>query len=292
MEYIRGPPDSIPNMICYFNGRFLPKEDIRISPDDRGFLFGDGVYEVICSYGGRLFKDHEHVHRLRHSLQEMSMVVPDVDDLTNVGLELLERNGMQSSFATIYIQITRGVAPRRHAFPDAGTAPTVFVAVYPYHLPTDKWDQGVTTILHPDLRWSRCDIKTTAIVPNILANQKAAESGSYEAVLVRDGVVTEGTHTSFGAVFDGTLWTHPLTQHLLPGITRSIVLALCRSESIPVREEPVPVERLQKASEMILFATTIAVTSIVQMDGRLVGSGKPGPVARRLLACFRRAAHI
>ena len=279
-------------MICYLNGRFLPKEDVRISPDDRGFLFGDGVYEVICSYGGRLFKEHEHMHRLKNSLREMRISVPDVDDLINVGLELLERNGMASSFSTLYFQISRGVAPRRHSFPDPGTSPTVYVAVYPYQLPVDKWDNGVATILHPDFRWSRCDIKTVALVPNILANQKAAESGAYEAILVREGFITEGTHTSFGAVFDGTLWTHPLTQHLLPGITRSIVLGLCRAEGIHAREESVSVDRLPQASEMMLFATTLAVTPIVRWDDRTVGNGKPGPVARKLLAAFRRLANI
>jgi D-alanine transaminase len=279
-------------MICYFNGRFMQKEDVRVSPDDRGFLFGDGVYEVICSYGGRLFKEHEHMRRLHHSLAEMRITLPDVDDLINVGLELLERNGMQSSYATLYFQITRGAAPRRHAFPDVGTPPTVYVTAAPYELPMDKWNNGVTAILQPDLRWSRCDIKTISLVPNILANQKAMEAGAYEALLVRDGYVTEGTHTSFGAVIEKTLWTHPLTQHLLPGITRSIVLNLCRSEGIPVREEPVAVDRLSEASETILFATTIAVAPLVSLDGKPVGSGKPVPVAKKLLAAFRRLATI
>ena len=279
-------------MVCYFNGRFMSKQDVRISPDDRGFLFGDGVYEVICSYGGRLFKEHEHIHRLRNSLREMRIAVPDVDDLINVGLELLERNGMQSSYATIYLQVTRGAAPRRHAFPNAETPPTVYATVSPYQLPLDKWEHGVTAILQPDLRWSRCDIKTIALVPNILANQKAAESGAYEAVMFRDGFITEGTHTSFGAVVGGTLWTHPLTQYLLPGITRSIVLSLCRAEGIPVREEPIALDRLSQANETMLFATTIAVTPVVQLDGRTIGDGKPGPVARKLLAAFRRMAEI
>ncbi len=279
-------------MIAYFNGRFLSKEDIHISPDDRGFLFGDGVYEVLCAYGGRLFKEHEHMHRLRTSLERMQIAVPDVDDLINVGLELLERNGMSSSFATVYFQITRGVAPRRHSFPDPGTPPTVYVMVNPYHLPVDKWERGVTAIIEPDVRWSRCDIKTIALVPNILANQRAAAAGCYEALLVRDGFITEGTHTSFGAVFDRTLWTHPLTQHLLPGITRRVVLELCRAEGIAVREEPVPVDRLQEADEAILFATTIAVTPLVQVQGRPIGDGNPGPMARRLLSSFRRMAGI
>jgi len=279
-------------MICYLNGQFLPKEDVRISPDDRGFLFGDGVYEVICSYGGRLFKDREHLGRLKNSLKEMQIRFPDADNLVNVGRELLERNKMQSSFATLYFQITRGAAPRRHAFPDPGTPPTVFATVNPYQLPVEKWNDGVAVIVHPDLRWSRCDIKTIALVPNILANQRATESGAYEAVLTREGVITEGTHTSFGAVLGGTLRTHPLTPHILPGITRSIVLELCRTEGIPVREEAVPVGQLAEASEMMLFATTIAVTPIVRIDGRIAGGGKPGPVAKHLLAAFRRLASL
>ena len=279
-------------MISYLNGRFAAKDDLRISPDDRGFLFGDGVYEVICSYGGRLFKPREHMLRLKNSLHEMRILVPDVDDLANVGLELLERNGMASSFAMVYFQVTRGVAPRRHPFPDPGTPATVYATVSPYHLPLEKWEDGVSAILQPDLRWARCDIKTVALVPNILANQKAAEAGAYEAILVREGFVTEGTHTSFGAVLDGELWTHPLTQHLLPGITRSIVLGLCRELALHVREQAVPADRLREASELMLFATSIAITPVVRVEGWTVGDGTPGPVARRLLAAFRRMANI
>jgi len=279
-------------MISYLNGRFAAKEDLRISPDDRGFLFGDGVYEVICSYGGRLFKPREHMLRLKNSLHEMRILVPDVDDLANVGLELLERNGMASSFAMVYFQVTRGVAPRRHPFPDPGTPATVYATVSPYHLPLEKWEDGVSAILQPDLRWARCDIKTVALVPNILANQKAAEAGAYEAILVREGFVTEGTHTSFGAVLDGELWTHPLTQHLLPGITRSIVLGLCRELAIHVREQAVPADRLREASELMLFATSIAITPVVRVEGWTVGDGTPGPVACKLLAAFRRLANI
>lgn len=279
-------------MISYLNGRFASKDDLRISPDDRGFLFGDGVYEVICSYGGRLFKPREHLLRLKNSLHEMRILVPDVDDLANVGLELLERNAMESSFAMLYFQVTRGVAPRRHPFPDPGTPPTVYATVSPYHLPLEKWENGVSAILQPDLRWARCDIKSVALVPNVLANQKAAEAGAYEALLVREGFVTEGAHTSFGALFDGELWTHPLTQHLLPGITRAIVLGLCRELGIHVREQAVAADRLREASELMLFATTIAITPVVRLDGWTVGDGTPGPVARKLLAAFRRMANI
>lgn len=279
-------------MISYLNGRFVAKEDLRISPDDRGFQFGDGVYEVICSYGGRLFMAREHMLRLRNSLHEMRIIVPDVDDLVNVGLELLERNGMETSFSMLYFQVTRGIGSRRHSFPDPGTPPTVYATVSPYHLPLEKWANGVSAILQPDLRWSRCDIKTIALVPNILANQRAAEAGAYEAFLVREGFVTEGTHTSIGAVLDGKLWTHPLTQHVLPGITRSLALGMCRELGIHVQEHAVPVDRLREASELMLFATSIGVTAVVKLEGQTVGDGTPGPVARRLLAAFRRMANI
>jgi D-alanine transaminase len=279
-------------MICYLNGSFLSKADLRISPDDRGFLFGDGVYEVVCSYGGRLFKEHEHMQRLKRSLHEMRIDFRGVDNLITVGLELLKRNNMSASFATLYFQVTRGVAPRRHSFPAPDTSPTVYATVYPYELPLEKWNHGVIAILHPDLRWDRCDIKTISLVPNILANQAAQEAGAFEALLVRNDHVTEGTHTSFGAVIEGKLWTHPLTPRLLPGITRSIVLDICRKEGIPVHEEPVPVDRLAGASEMMLFATTLAVTPIIRLGEAAVGNGRPGPLAQRLLAAFRQYAHI
>jgi D-alanine transaminase len=274
-------------MISYFNSRFLPKEEIAISPDDRGFLFGDGVYEVIRSYSGKLFKTDEHLQRLERSLREIRIAGIDVAHLGDVANELLVRNDLRTGDATIYIQVTRGVAPRKHSFPDAATPPTVYATASPLSPSAQKAETGVKIILVPDIRWARCDIKSIALLPNVLANQQAKERGAEEAVFVRDGTITEGSHSNFCAVFDGTLVTHPKSDRILAGVTRQVVLDLCREISIPVREIPVREKELPRADELMLLGTTTGVMPIVRVDERQIGDGKPGPVTRRLLAALR-----
>ncbi len=274
-------------MIVYFNGQLIPKQDVKVSPDDRGFLFADGAYEVIRSYGGRLFKAEEHLARLKTSLQALRIAAPDMPHLRDVAERLIQHNHLADSDAVLYAQVTRGVAPRKHAFPEAATPPTVYVAVSPFQAAHDKQAQGVRVILVPDIRWARCDIKAVALLPNVLASQEAKENGAEEAIFVRDGVITEGSHTNFGAVFDGQLVTHPPTHQILAGITRDVVLGLCDELGIPFRESLFRQEELTRASEAFIMGTTTEITPVVQVDDWQVGGGKPGPITTRLQRAFR-----
>lgn len=276
-------------MIVFFNGRFLPKDEVRISPDDRGFLFADGAYEVIRIYAGRLFMMEEHLDRLRYSLGELRITLPrqQIEDLARIAGELIRLNDLALGEATIYIQVTRGEAPRKHAFPSGPTQPTLYVMASPFHPPLEKWELGVGVILVPDVRWARCDIKSLMLAANVLANQAAKERGAEEAIFVRDGIITEGTHTNVCAVFDGQLVTHPATNQILAGITRGLVLELCSRIGIPSRQAPIPVSDLPSAGELLLLGTTTQITPVVQVDGRPVAGGRPGPVTRRLQEAFQ-----
>ncbi len=260
------------NTIAYCNGRFLPPEEIRISPDDRGFLFGDGVYEVIRSYGGRLFALQPHLARMADGLRALRIDDVDVNRVGTVAEQLLAKNGADRE-ALVYIQVTRGAAPRMHAFP-ADTTPTVFARVMPF-VPKGDPRTGVSVITVPELRWARCDIKSIALLPNCLANQRARDAGAQEAIFVRDGVAIEGTATTFFAVLDGKVRTAPESNYILPGVTRRIVLKLCVELGIPSAEKPIFVEELGRVQELFLAGTTVEVMPIVQIDGRAVGVGSP-----------------
>jgi D-alanine transaminase len=275
-------------MIAYFNGRFIPKEDVKISPDDRGFLFADGAYEVIRSYGGRLFKIEEHLERLKRSLSELLISEPSLINLRNVAEHLIHRNNLGNSDATLYIQVTRGAAPRKHEFPDKKISATIYALASPFLPPLDKWKNGTNVVLVPDNRWERCDIKSIALLPNVLASQIAKNKGAFEAIFVRDGTITEGSHTNFCAVLGEKLITHPANHRILAGITRNIVLNLCYELSIPFRETPIRQEELRKASELMLLGTTSEILPVVEVDGRIVGDGKPGPITAKLQHAYRK----
>ena len=275
--------------IVYFNGRFLPKKDVRISPDDRGFLFGDGVYEVVRAYHGHLFAADAHWRRLARSLRALRIDGPDPSVFDDVARQLLRDNDLQD--AALYIQITRGEAPRKHTFPEDETPPTVYAMVYQPKTSRQKWEEGVRATLISDMRWARCDIKTVALPPNVLASQRAKEADVEEALFVRDGAVTEGSHTNVCAVMDGTLVTYPKTQYILPGITREVVLDLCRELDIPYREEAHFEDQLGDVDELMILGTTTEVMPVVQVDARRIADGKPGPVTRRLQRAFRDRAY-
>ena len=275
-------------MTVYFNGAFMDKADVSISPDDRGFVFGDGVYEVVRAEDGALFRLDAHRRRLARSLEAIRLREHvDTEALWNSVHELLPRNGLDAGSAKVYLQITRGAAPRRHAFPDPAPEPTVYARANAHEPPVEKWNEGVKVILHPDQRWARCDIKSLNYLPNVLANQAAQEAGAYEALQVRDGFVTEGTHSSVAAVFDGTVTTHPLTNHTLPSITRQTMLELCEDLDRSVDEVPVAAADLPEADELFLMGTTTGVMPIVRVDDWTVDDGTPGPVTQELLEAFR-----
>lgn len=272
--------------VAYFNGSYLPREEVHLSPDDRGFLFADGVYEVARSYGGKFFALEEHLERMARGLAALRIEGVEATSLAPVCRSLLERNGLGKADAMVYIQVTRGAAPRVHAFPNPPVPPTVYVVTKPFK-PKGDPGTGVSVITVPDQRWTRCDIKSVALLPNCLAAQQALDAGADEAVLVRDGVVLEGTHTSFFGVFGGVVRTAPKSNYILPSITRSVALELCRDHGIPAEETPIFLSELGSAEEMFLAGTTLEIMPVVCADGRPVGDGKPGPMVQRLLQLFR-----
>lgn len=273
-------------MQVYLNGDFMPAAEARISVNDRGFLFADGVYEVIRIYAGGPYLMPEHLDRLAAGLRALNIRFDDVAGLGSVAERLLADNGLDDD-ATIYIQVTRGAAPRKHAFPAADTPPTVYIATTPFARQPDAYfTRGVDAITVPDDRWARCDIKSVSLLPNVLANQKAKQAGAFEALFVRDGVVLEGSHSNLVGVLDGAVVTYPKCNYILPGITRDRVLRLAADLDIPVREGPIYMDRLFEADELFLSGTTTEVMPITRVDGRPIGDGSPGPVTRRLREAY------
>ena len=272
----------------------MAKSAVALSPDDRGFLFGDGIYEVIRSYGGSLFHLDAHLDRLARNLREIRIDPAAAgieeesihDTFGEIARELVLRNRLETGDSLVYIQVTRGPAPRSHAFPEAGV-PTVYACATPFDPPAARMECGARVILVPEARWGRCDIKSVALLASVLAGQEAVERGADEAVFVRDGVITEGTRSSFCAFFDGRLVTHPVNNRILAGVTRGVVLDLCGELGVTVREEPIRESALPRADEMSICGTTSEVTPVVCVDGRDVGDGKPGPVTRKLQRAFR-----
>jgi D-alanine transaminase len=275
-------------MIVYLNGEFVPHQDATVSVDDRGFLFADGIYEVARIYDGHIFLLDLHLQRMRRGLGELRIRADAVDGIREIATRLIERNDLGTGDATLYIQITRGAAPRSHAFPPAETPPTVYIIVKPFkNHPAAYWEQGISTITLPDNRWSRCDIKSIALLPNVLANQAAKEAGAFEALFVRDGAVIEGSHSNLFGVLDGELITFPEGGYILPGITRVHILEKARELGIPAREAGIPQSRVYQAEELFLSGTTTEVMPIVIVDGKTIADGKPGPITRRLRDLYR-----
>jgi D-alanine transaminase len=275
-------------VLVYLNGKYLPREEATISVEDRGFLFADGVYEVVRIVDGRPHLLREHLERLEAGLGAIRIELAEVEGLGEVATRLIEENSLREGDAIFYLQVTRGAAPRKHAFPPAGTTPTVFAFARPYtpH-PEAHYLEGVATITVPDIRWARCDIKSIALLPNVLANQQAHEAGAHEALFVRDGVVLEGSQSNLFGVFDGVLVTYPRCNYILPGITRQLVLGLAGRLGIPTREEPIRLDQLREADELFLTGTTTEVMPITTVDGRRIGGGAPGPITRSLLEAYR-----
>jgi D-alanine transaminase len=272
-------------MLVFLNGEYVSAADATVPALDRGFIFGDGVYEVWRAVRGRLFEAERHRVRLERGLRELRIDVPPsaaAAALADIAAQLLGANDLLGREATFYVEITRGAAPRTHAFPPAGTTPTVLAMASPF-VPSEVRFTGTAVITQPDVRWLRCDLKTIQLLPNVLARQAATEAGASEAIFVRDGRITEGTHTTVCAVIGGELRTHPADHRVLPGVTRALVLELARGEGICVREDAIAVDELPAADELFLTGTTTDVTPVVRVDGRAIGTGTPGPVTRRLL---------
>jgi D-alanine transaminase len=274
-------------MIIYLNGQYIPRQQASIDVDDRGFLFADGVYEVIHSYEGHLFQMDVHLQRLEHGLRSLHIAIGDVQAVREVSERLIAENGLTSGEATVYIQITRGSAPRTHRFPPTGTSPTVYAAAQKVIPQRGQAEEGIAVILVPDLRWARCDIKSVALLPNVLARQRAIEAGVADAIFVRDGVALEGTSSNFFGVFDGEVVTAPKTNYILPGVSRDVVVGLCAKIGVPVHETPILEHQLGEAEELFLTSTISEIRPIVRVNGHPVGTGAPGPVTRRIQQAFR-----
>ena len=272
----------------YLNGEFLPKDRATISVDDRGFLLSDGIYEVTPAYRGRLFRIEQHMRRLRHGLDALRIEY-DSEGLPEMHADLIAANSLDTEdVAIVYLQITRGAAPRTHHFPPEGTPPTVYAFAQAYHRPASaRWERGYEAVTVPDDRWARVDIKSIGLLPNVLAQQAAAEAGVADALLVKDGVALEGSHNNLFAVFDGVVTTHPATHQILHGVTRAYVIELAKGQGLPVEERPVPLEEIRAADEIFFTGTTTEVRPTVRLDDQPVGSGKVGPVARALYEAFQ-----
>lgn len=275
-------------MKVYLNGEFVERAQAKVSIDDRGFLFGDGVYEVTRIRGGRFFEGERHERRLARNLAELELTLPPgvtPASLGEIALRLYADGGLGRGEALAYFQVTRGVAPRAHQFP-VGAPPTVFVSVGAFSPPDALRARGVACVTYPDIRWSRCDIKSVNLLPNVLAKQFAVTKGAYEAFFVRDGIVTEGASTNFFAVLDGEIRTYQNSNVILPGISRDVALDLAIAEGIAVREEPLRVADLPRVTELFLTSTMNDVMPVVTLDGRTIGDGRPGPVTSRLARIF------
>lgn len=279
--------------IAYVNGRFCPLAEAVVSVEDRGYQFADGVYEVIGTYGGCPYALEPHLARLQSNLEVLHLPL----DIRAYGLrdklmEGIERGGFGETL--IYIQVTRGVAPRRHAFPPVPVAPTVVMTFKELRcLPRDRYDRGVAVISTQDLRWKRCDIKSIALLPNILAKQAAVQVGAFEALLVdAEGRVTEGASTSSFCVQAGCLYTAPIGPHILPSITRGILLDLARQLDIPVEEKFCRLDQFKEADEVFIAGTTLEAMPVVQIDDAVIGEGVPGPITRQIRAAFLESLNL
>lgn len=278
-------------MLAYLNGQFLPRADAAVPVEDRGFVFGDGVYEVWRVVGGRLFETERHLARLSSGLSELRIPAPDLVDpsrLVAIAERLLTDGGLLDGEATFYVEVTRGVAPRTHAFPPGNVAPTVFAMVNAFKPAEELRRTGASCITMPDIRWLRCDIKTIQLLPNVLGKQAAAEAGALDVLFVRDGAVTETSHANVLAVLDGVIRTHPTNNLILPGVTRAVVLETARDLGMSVDETPFTPRDLAHASEVFLAGTTTDVMPIIRVDDLVIGDGKPGPIATALFRELRR----
>lgn len=273
--------------IVYLNGKYLPATEALISPNDRGFLFADGVYEVMRWYGNSFLAGHLHLKRLKRSLHEIRLFSPEADNLLFICRELIRKNNLEGKQALVYFQITRGTAPRTHQFPLPPVAPTCYAFARAIAPDQTISVSGVNVGLVNDIRWSRCDIKSIALLPNILACQEAIEKGYYENLFVRNGIITEATHSNIFFVRGGRVLTHPESVYILSGITRTLTLNLCKLLGISVEERALSSDELPYIEEAFLTSTSAEILPVTHLEGVPVGSGEPGPVARRLQSAFK-----
>ena len=279
------PKGNFPKNV-YLNGKIVSTEDAKISVFDRGFLFGDGIYEVMVQLENGLFYKKAHLDRLQDNLNKIGIQynVKEIDDNLEV---LLKASYLTDQSCLIYMQVTRGVAPRKHSYPK-GVPATVMMYALPYSLP-DINTKNMQAILEPDFRWHRCDIKSISLLGNIMANEDAMNANTNEAALVRDGVISEGSHTNIFFVKDGTVVTHPANEHILNGITRKIVIKLCNDLDIPVNEKTIAENEIEYMDEAFFTGTTTQVASIAQLGSHtFYNNNEIGKVTLKLQKAFAK----
>jgi D-alanine transaminase len=274
--------------IVYLNGAFLPIGEAKVSVLDRGFIYGDGVYEVIPVYGRKPFRMPHHLARLQRSLDGIRLANPHRDaEWTSLLATIVERQPFDDQ--AVYLQVTRGVAKRDHAFPQ-GVAPTVFMMSNPLPTPTaEQVERGVAVVTAEDNRWHRCDLKTTSLLGNVLMRQLAADANAAETVMFRDGFLTEASASNVLVVHGGTVVAPPKDNLILPGITYDAAAEFTRAAGVPFEIRPVPRDEALGADEMWLSSSTKEVLAVTTVDGRPFAGGRPGPVFRRVHAAFQAA---
>lgn len=271
------------------NGTITPIQEARVPIEDRGYQFGDAVYEFFATYHGTVFAMQEHLDRLQRSLKLLDFPPVDRDRIEQAVRHLLDASGI--SRAGIYLQISRGVAPRNHAFPPEAQPQVVLTVRRAMEIPEQLRAAGATAITVEDIRWGRCDIKSVQLLPNALAKQQALQAGANDAIFISPGGhVREGTSSNLFIVKDGELFTHPLTHEILPGVTRKVILEICARETIPAHEILIDKQQLMAADEVFLTGTVTEVLPVTKIDGSPIALGTPGPMAFRLQQLLRRRA--
>lgn len=271
--------------IVFLNGVYVNRSEAGISPDDRGFIFADGIYEVTKFYNGKPFRMADHLERLKRSLKEIDIEYPNVSDLEKISLTLLEKNNLMDSHAGVYWQISRGAHPRVHYFPSEIT-PTLYAFAFPFPSAEEKLTKGIKVIVQDDIRWKRCDIKSVSLLPNTMLYNEAVKRGAGESILVRDSYVTEATHSGLFSVKNGILITRPLSNLILPSITRKVVLELCAKNQLSVEEKLFTEAELKEMDEIFICGTGSEIMPVVGVDGVCIGKGEPGPVTQKIQKLF------
>jgi D-alanine transaminase len=267
--------------LAFLNGNIMPIEEARVPVEDRGYQFGDAVYEYVAGYKGRLFALEQHLDRLEHSLRALDFPIVSRDQVRRAVIETFKQSGIER--AGVYLQISRGVAPRNHAFP-AHSQPQIVVTVrHAHETPPEHLQKGIRVVTVTDIRWGRCDIKTVQLLANVLAKQKALESGVEDAIFIsNEGVVREGTASNLFIRCADHLLTHPATPQILAGITRSVLIEICGEQGIQVHQQFFDRNTLLSADEVFLTGTSTEVLPVIAIDGRKIADGQPGPTTLNL----------
>lgn len=272
--------------LVYFNGNYIPKNEVSISPDDRGFLFAEGIYEVVRWYQGFFYDMDSHVARMKRSLREITITWPEEDNFPVIARELVRMNNLRISSALVYLEVTRGAANRTHSFPKPAVNPTVYAYAKEFVPENNGRESGVGIMLSEDIRWGRCDIKSIALLPNTLKYQEALDKGFFEVAFVRNGLITECSHSNIFFVVNGILFTHPESAFILSGVTRKNIIKIARKTGIPVKEEAIDDKMLGSVQEVFITNTSGEVTPVTKINDITIGEGTPGPLTRTIRERF------